>query len=67
MSRVEIIAWVDSSYMHMPYILGQRIQSPDNIKDLKFDMVFIAVMDGRARQEIKSKLIQMGISEEQIF
>lgn len=66
-SRVEIIAWVDSSYMHMPYILGQRIQSPDNIKDLKFDMVFIAVMNGRARREIKSKLIQMGISEEQIF
>lgn len=64
--RVEIVAWVDAGYEHMSCAPGKKIQTPDCIKDLKYDRIFIAVLDGRARQEIKKKLVGMGIAEEKI-
>lgn len=64
---VELAAWVDGNYEHISCILGQRIQSPDCIKDLDFDMVFIAVNKGMSRKEIKNKLIRMGVSVERIL
>lgn len=64
---VEIAAWVDGNYEHMACISGQRILSPECIKDLEFDVVFIAVMNGMMRRKIKDKLMRMGISAERIF
>lgn len=64
---VEIAAWVDGNYKHMPCIFGQKIHPQDRIKDLDFDVVFIAVMDDMAKREIKNNLIQMGVPAGQIF
>lgn len=65
--HVEIAAWVDGNYEQVPCIFGQRIQTPDCINEIQFDVVFIAVMNVKARWEIKEKLMQMGVPKEKIF
>ena len=65
--KVEIAAWVDSGYEHLPCILGQKIHAPGCIKNLRFDMVFIAVMSGIARWEIKNELMLIGVPTGKIF
>ena len=65
--NVEIAAWVDRGYEYMPCAFGQRIQAPGCIKRLVFDMVFIAVMNGMTRWEIRNELIVMGVPAGKIF
>lgn len=67
LNSVKIVAWVDGNYENMQSILGQKIQSPDCIIDLEFDIVFIAIMSVKERQKIKNKLIQIGVSVGKIF
>lgn len=64
---VDIVAWVDKNAAYLPWFCGRSIQTVETIKQLEFDFVFIAVVKAEIKQEIKEKLMQMGIPEEKIF
>ena len=63
LSHIEISAWVDKNYQD----IGYPVQSPDTIKDICCDHVVVAVKKETLYQEIKSFLINMDISEENII
>lgn len=63
----DIVAWVDENYRQIPQVSDRVIQSPDSIKDLNFDVVFIAVISNRVKKKIKGQLIQMGVPQKMIF
>lgn len=64
---VDIAAWVDREYEHVPQVFGNKIQSPECVKNMEFDVVFIAIVNGKIRQEVKNKLMHMGVPLEKIF
>lgn len=66
-SRVEIVAWVDCKYDQISDIFGKKIESPDCIGRLDFDILFIAIADGRIKKEVTAMCRQMGIAEEKIY
>ena len=64
--RTVIAAWVDRGCEQIGRVLDREIQPPACVADTAFDMVFIAVANGRVRNEIKNMLMQMGIPREKI-
>lgn len=63
----EIIAWVDKNYAYMPWIDCNKIVSPECIRNLEFDAVFITIMDSDIWQEIRDGLVEIGIPVNKIF
>lgn len=55
-SRINIIAWVDCNFenINIDYF---KIQSPDYIKDVKFDYIVIAINDMKMATEIRKDLV----------
>lgn len=64
---VDIVAWVDRDYLYMPWYCCKKIQSPDSLSDLEFDILFIAIADEKTKNAVKDQLVQAGIKENQIF
>lgn len=65
--QAEIVAWVDRDYVYIPHIYCMEISSPDCIKDVDFDLLFIAIQDKTIRQKIKEYLISYGVPNRKIF
>jgi len=63
----EIVAWVDREYMYLPWICCKKIQPIEDIKDIEFDAIFIAIVNHKIRQEVEANLIQMGVPKENIY
>lgn len=66
-TRVEIVAWVDQNYNQFSGLFGREIESPDCMKELDFDVLFIAIADGGIKKEVMDMCMQMGIAEEKIY
>lgn len=63
----DILAWVDKNYGNLSQRCGMEIQSPEIIKELSFDLVFIAIANNQVKQEVKDMLLQWGIPGEKLF
>ena len=63
----DILAWVDKNYGELPPRHGTEIQSPEKLKELSFDAVFIAIANIWVKQEVKDMLSGWGIPGEKIF
>lgn len=64
--EVEVVAWVDRNYEKCK-AAGMSISSPENLRDLEFDLLIIAVANKDTVNEIKQYLKSMGISEDKIY
>lgn len=65
--QAEIVAWVDGKNKYMPYIFCKDIASPDVIRDINFDAVYIAIVDEESQFAVKNKLLNMGVSPDKIW
>ncbi len=63
----DIVAWVDQEYEYLPWIGCKKIQSIEDINDLEFDAIFIAIVNHKIRQEVKASLIQIGVPKKKIY
>lgn len=63
----DIVAWVDQEYAYLPWICCKKIQSIEAIKNLEFDVIFIAIVNHKIRQKVEEQLICMGIPKEKIY
>lgn len=63
----DIVAWVDQEYAYLPWICCKKIQPIEDIKDLEFDAIFIAIVNHKIKQEVEEQLICMGISKQIIY
>ena len=63
----DIVAWVDKEYAYLPWICCKKIQPIEDIKDLEFDAIFIAIVNHKIRQEVEANLIQIGVPKEKIY
>lgn len=63
----DIVAWVDQEYAYLPWICCKKIQPIEDIKDLEFDAIFIAIVNHKIRQEVEANLIQIGVPKEKIY
>lgn len=62
----DILAWVDENYEELPQRCGRQIQSPEVIKNLAFDMLFIAIANVWIKEEVKDMLMEWGVPKEKI-
>ena len=62
-SDIELVGWIDRNYEK----IGFPLQSPEILRQMKFDLVLIAVVDSSTAEEIKHSLIKNGISERKLF
>lgn len=62
-----ILAWVDKKHEELSQRCGMRIQSPEVIRDLMFDVVFIAIANVWVKEEVKDMLTGWGIPGEKIL
>lgn len=63
----DIVAWVDKEYAYLPWICCKKIQPIEDIKDMEYDAVFIAIVNYKIRQEVETNLIQIGVPKEKIY
>lgn len=66
-SQVEIVAWVDQNYKQLPHIFGRKIEAPACIESLDFDILFVAIRNGRVKKEVTDMCVQMGVAREKIY
>ena len=66
-SQVEIVAWTDQNYKQLPHILGREIAAPKCIESLDFDVLFVAIRNGRIKREVTDMCVQMGVAREKIY
>lgn len=64
--RTDIIAWVDQNYAELPWRCCMEIQSPELLKELTYDAVFIAIANVTVKRGVKRMLMEWGIPEEKI-
>ncbi len=62
-----IVAWIDGNWGECSTKIGFKIESPDIIRNLTFDVVIVVVLDSLIRQEIQKYLIEMGIDKYRII
>ncbi len=61
--RREICAWVDKNYNK----IGFPVQPPDVIKNIEFDICFVAIEDYDIFETVKKSLGTLGIPEEKVW
>ena len=66
-SRAEIVAWVDRNYEQFPDLFGKKIESPDCIKKADFDILFVAIANGRIKKEVTDLCVRMGVAVGKIY
>lgn len=66
-SQVEIVAWTDQNYKQLSHIFGREIVAPSCIESLDFDILFIAIKNGRIKGEVTDMCMKMGVAKEKIF
>ena len=59
----QVVLWVDKNYM----LMGEDIHSPNEIVDVKFDYILVAIYKKEASLQAKNFLVKMGISERKII
>lgn len=62
----EVIAWVDRDYEAYAKA-GYPVRSPEEIPDLQYDLILIAIEDGDTAAKIKDGICAKGISEEKVI
>ena len=60
---IRLISWVDANYEK----IGYPLQAPYILKDIKFDLVLVAVSNAKTADKIKDGLSEMGISDKKIL
>lgn len=65
--NLKVIAYVDSNLtMTGKFIYGVPIVEPDQIRNLSYDQIFIAIADDKQIALIREKLFQLNVSEDKI-
>lgn len=64
--EAELAAWADKAFYKFKDF-PHDIISPDEIKNIAFDYIIVAVWDEKAAVEIRKELVRKGISEEVIL
>lgn len=62
----EVVLWVDARYEALKKE-GYDVRKPDDIKEMDYDYVLIAIENEITASKIKQNLILMGINEDKIF
>lgn len=65
--QAEIVDWVDGKNKYMTYMFCKGIASPDVIRDIKFDAVYIAIIDEESQLAAKNNLLNLGVSPDKIW
>lgn len=65
-SRCQVVAWVDKNYSKYNYKEG-KVKSIENMRELDYDIVLIAVRDELVAKEIKSSLINSGVESKKLY
>lgn len=65
-NEAELVAWVDKSF-HKYKDFKEKICSPDEINNIEFDYIIIAVWEEKLAAEIKKELLKKGISQDAIL
>lgn len=60
---IKVVLWVDKNYMH---IKKHKVEDPQKIIQCDYDFIVVAIKSAMAIKEVKSRLKQMGVSEEKI-
>lgn len=60
------MAWVDKAFYKYKD-LKEKVCSPDEINNIEFDYIILAVWDEEVALEIKKELMEKGISEDVIL
>ncbi len=64
---VDVISWVDKNYEVLNSQGLGKIESPEVVKKVNFDYIFLAIENEQIAENIKSWLKGIGISEERII
>jgi glycosyltransferase involved in cell wall biosynthesis len=67
MKKYTVSGWVDSSAKSLETIYDRTIQTPEQIAELEYDYVVIAVDKLSVMLEIRDKLIDLGVQESKII
>lgn len=65
-NEAELVAWVDKAFYKYKD-LKEKVCSPDEINNIEFDYIILAVWDEEVALEIKKELMEKGISEDVIL
>ncbi|MCI8294176.1 MAG: glycosyltransferase [Hespellia sp.] len=64
---IKVVGWADQNYKKMELYNGVRVMAPEEIKDMVFDQLLIAVDQEEVAMEIREDLIHMGIAGDKII
>lgn len=65
-NEAELVAWVDKAFYKYKY-LKEKVCSPDEINNIEFDYIILAVWEEKVAVEIKKELVKKGISKDIIL
>ena len=54
--HIELVGWLDKDYLRF----GGNVKAPEELKNLEYDYVFIAIESKRIVQQVKKYLLEMG-------
>ncbi len=65
-NEAELVAWVDKAFYKYKD-LKEKVCSPDEINNVEFDYIILAVWEEKVAVEIKKELVKKGILEDIIL
>lgn len=66
-SQNTVVGWVDKNYDRIPPMFCEKIRSPKEIINLKFEYAVVAVSNSEIRKEILMQIEKYNISKEKII
>ena len=65
--RCVIEAWLDKEYERASNAYGIKVEAPELIRELEYDIVFVAIANSKVKQEVEDWLVCEGVSREKII
>ena len=63
----EVVAWVDEKYKEIPSVEDFVISSPEKIMGKSFDVIYVALTNGKESQNVYEKYVDMGVDRRKII